>query len=320
MPISHVDLERLVDAIVDHDGYCTHIDPQPPPPQDLSIHELRQNGADFLRRFMGCNHTVTEDYHPADHPQTTPNYWVPRRYGQRQCRRPVFQTALSTRDMASILALVEPVAEDILFLGITTVVRCVLADLIATRPGVHAHYELCKARMHELDYCLPQKNRLLTREMRRRAAELLTSYVDMQPLQRAAIKDLFYPLGKRRLVTPLSVHEVVALFDELDLILGPRLTEEIFLLGSATAVRNVIFRLQSKNPQPLGSQRRTRLETYYRMLSDIIHARQTHSENCFFHGPLFKARFDTVRWEVINLALAYLPCSQPAPPPGADAQ
>ena len=307
-PLSPVDLERLVDALVDHSsearrGFCRRIDPQPPPPQDLSTHALRELGADFLRRFMRCNHTVVEDYAASDHPQTTANYWVSRRYGSKQCRRPVFQTPLAVRDIASILALVEPVAEDILFLGIVTRARCVLADL----PGHDStHYELCKARMHELDYCHPQKNRHLVREMRRRAAELLTSYVDMQPLQRTAVRELFYPLGRRRLVSPLTLHEVIALFDELDLILGPQLTEELFLLGAATAVRNVIFRLQAKATQPT-CQRRHRLETYYRLLSDIIHARQSRSENRFFHGSLFHARFDTVRWEVINLALAYLP-------------
>jgi hypothetical protein len=169
--------------------------------------------------------------------------------------------------------------------------------------NVNAHYELCKARMHELDY--GSHSRQLTRDMRRKAPDLLATYIEMHPVQRAAVRELFQPLSKRR-ATPLTLHEIITLFDELDLIIGPDLTEEIFLLGCATAARNVIFRLQSKTPHS-SPQRRNRLETYYRMLSDIIHARQSHSENRFFHGDLFRQRFDTVRWEVINLALAYLP-------------
>lgn len=192
-----------------------------------------------------------------------------------------------------------------------------------------SHYELCKARMHELDYhpLLDRKGRYhLAREMRRRAAELLATYIDMEPIQRAAVNELFYPLAKRKTVAPLLLHEVVALFDELDIILGSAFTELLFILGCATAVRNVIFRLQTRcfrlllirsaatfNPgdtRPLDAmtqQQRTLLETNYRLLSDIIHAQQSESENHFFHGSHFHRRFSTVRWEVVNLALAYLP-------------
>ena len=280
-------------------------------PQHLSTSALRALGGDFLRRFMRCNQCVTEDYHPADHPHTTANHWVARRYGLHRCRRYVYAAQLTIHDMAGILALVQPVAENIVFLGIAAIVRCVLADL---RPGnkpmppgaadpplasVGAHYELCKARMHDLD----GNQRQLTRDMRRKAGDLLATYIHMHPAQAAAVRELFQPLVKRR-PTPLTLHETIALFDDLDVIIGPDLTEEIFLLGCATAARNVIFRLQSPHAP---TQRRARLESYYRMLSDIIHARQSHSENRFFHGELFKRRFDTVRWEVVNLALAFLP-------------
>ena len=282
-------------------------------PQHLPTSALRALGGDFLKRFMLHNHCVTEDYQASDHPHTQRRY-VARRYGCHRCRRFVHPTPLTINDMAGILALVEPVAEDVVFLGIATIVRCVLADL---RPGrkpippaaadppltsVNAHYELCKARMHDLDGS-QRNNRQLTRDMRRKAGDLLATYIHMHPAHCAAVRELFQPLVKRR-ATQLTLREVITLFDELDLIVGPDLTEEIFLLGCATAARNIIFRLQSPHAP---TQRRARLETYYRMLSDIIHARQSQSENRFFHGELFRRRFDTVRWEVINLALAYLP-------------
>jgi len=66
--------------------------------------------------------------------------------------------------------------------------------------------------------------------------------------------------------------------------------------------------MENRPPDAATQQRRTRLETYYRLLSDIIHAQQAESENHFFHGNHFHRRFSTVRWEVVNLALAYLPC------------
>jgi len=229
-------------------------------PQDLPASTLRALGARFMREFILCGtRTVTEEYCAT--PASTANHWVARRYGFHQCRRNVYAAPLGIHDMAGILALVQPVAEDILFLGIVTVVRCVVADLRANRApmlpnavrrvesaaSLASHYELCKARMHELDYHLDRRGRQhLTREMRRRAAELLTTYIDMEPIQRAAVCELFYPLARRKTVTPLLLHEVVAIFDEFDIILGSAFTELLFILGCATAVRNVIFRLQAR--------------------------------------------------------------------------
>ena len=229
-------------------------------PQDLPASTLRALGARFMREFILCGtRTVTEEYCAT--PASTANHWVARRYGFHQCRRNVYAAPLGIHDMAGILALVQPVAEDILFLGIVTVVRCVVADLRANRAPIlpnavrrvesaaslASHYELCKARMHELDYHLDRRGRQhLTREMRRRAAELLTTYIDMEPIQRAAVCELFYPLARRKTVAPLLLHEVVAIFDEFDIILGSAFTELLFILGCATAVRNVIFRLQAR--------------------------------------------------------------------------
>jgi hypothetical protein len=125
---------------------------------------------------------------------------------------------------------------------------------------------------------------------------------------------------------------------------NPTVMEEIFILGCAGAVRNVVTCLQTiatskdgrevldvffgrintstfdkklSNPSNDSTNLYEEFETLYGMLSAIMHAEDKRGQRgkhappttTFFHKngqDLFHDRFDTIRWEVLKLVFEYL--------------
>jgi hypothetical protein len=314
---------------------------------------------EFFRNFCNID-TVVEV--PADEIKDTQLYsprinnaWIPRRYSGG---RRVYSKSLGITDIGAILScLDESIAEPILLLGVSTAVRCVLgpayfakAPLELSQPSAHVlmnlnnihrnkplkqtwhdHLALCNERLHNADsdnyehskrfVCKHDCEHIRTR---RALCAMLPTYVSLEH----KAKYEFVVESEYTRSEHLDAKSIVSIFAAMS-----TAAEQIFVLGCAAALRNLITCLQAilrRDPKDddryselrwyfsycntknvelgmkTGQQFHERLDTYYRMLCDIIHGLDAMSSNRFFYDENFIDRFDTIRWEVLHLLFTFL--------------
>ena len=224
--------------------------------------------------------------------------------------------------------------------------RDVLVKYVKKHPRHWRHdLQLCNARLHDKDSERGVPNDVLQKKikhpyeharMRTGLGRLIGGYIDVKDMGdlQHAIDTEYSRIRTKDLDSHLNLDSVVNIFDSISRGTNAGFMEYVFVLGCAAALRNLVtcfegimvldkhdddtryddlkwyFRYCNTKNFELGLNRganfRHDLHVYYHMLSDILHGLDVTSHNLFFRGPLFTERFNTIRWEVLNLVFTFL--------------
>ena len=208
----------------------------------------------------------------------------------------------------------------------------------------HDDLQLCNSRIHDKDSDMDASEHALKKKitqayehakMRKGLQHLIHKYIDVTEIGdlKHAIDAEYSNINTNDLDSHLNIDSVVGIFKAISYSTCPEFMECVFILGCAAAIRNLVtcfqgimaldkhdekeydeikwfFRYCNAKNFELGwntnPKFHTELEIYYHMLCDIMHGLDTTSHNLFFRGPLFAERFNTIRWEVLNLVFTFL--------------
>ena len=215
----------------------------------------------------------------------------------------------------------------------------------ANHPRVWWHaLELCNSRIHDKD-CEAvasehshKKKAALGYDhvkMREAVGGLITAYVDGKNGSRVQgiVDNEYSKINARNADSRLKLESVAEIWSAISAYTDAAFMERVFVLGCAAVVRNLITCFQgimardvhdgheydeikwffsycnAKNLElglKTGETFRDDLDTYYHLLSDVLHGLDKRSSNHFFQGDHFTERFSTIRWEVLNLLFIFL--------------
>lgn len=204
--------------------------------------------------------------------------------------------------------------------------------------------QLCNSRIHDKDSDMDASEHALKKKvtqtyehvkMRNCLGSLIGRYIDASEIGdlQHAIHTEYSRINTKDLDSHLNIDSVLSIFNAISRSTGAEFTEYVFVLGCAAAIRNLVtcfqgiialdkhddkeyeeikwfFRYCHAKNFELGWNTNPKfdkeLETYYHMLCDIMHGLDSMSHNLFFNGTLFTKRFNTIRWEVLNLVFTFL--------------
>ena len=267
------------------------------------------------------------------------NAWGKARYGKEH---PVLDEPLTLAEVNTLLASMDPrVCESILFIGLAVHGRNrskghkdLFNHLIHARDTMYSRSPHSQHASPHTPDGVPRPFTDPYVEMRKRAIATICTATGSKQAPSYYARQIGRGLEATTAFAPIHVHKAFQQLHAHD----PALMEEIFLLGSAGATRNIITCLQTIMETKGGTDEIrelfgrinldafeslrgdktpdnvfTTLDTAWKMLSGIMHGNDhrhgRHDYTTFFHNrenTLFARRLSTIRWEVLSLVLKYL--------------